>query len=83
MWEKLASIHSDTSALNQAETIAKFDPYQIKKSESLILAYQELERLAKEIRNMGENISDKAVIAKNYFAASKEAWKAWASAMLF
>jgi len=82
MWEKLASIHSDTSDLNQAETMARFYSYQIKEGESLIVAYQELGRLAKEIRNMNENISDKAVIAKIISVLPKmhEALrKAWAS----
>ena len=82
MWDKLASIHSDTSALNQAETMARFYSYQIKEGESLIVAYQELERLAKEIRNMGENISDKAIIAKIISVLPKKheaLRKAWAS----
>ena len=82
MWDKLSAIHSDTSLLNQTETFSRFYSYEIKEGQSLVAAYQELERLAKEIRNMGENISDKAVIAKIVLSLPRRhdaLRKAWAS----
>lgn len=82
MWEKFHPIHSDTSALNQAVTMSSFYTYEIKEGQSLVAAYQELERLAKEIRNMRENLSDKAVIAKIISALPKRhdaLRKGWAS----
>ena len=83
MWDKLSAIHSDTSILNQTDTFSRFYSYGIKEDQLLVAAYKELKRLAKEIGNIGENISDKAVIAKIVSSSLRRhdaLRKAWASA---
>ncbi|CAL8117940.1 unnamed protein product [Orchesella dallaii] len=83
MFEKLRSIHSDSSTLNQQHTMHKFFSYELDERSSPLVAYREIEELARSLEEMGVKMDESMVISKIVSCLSNEKYgafkKAWDS----
>ena len=64
MFDKLKSIHSDSSTLNKQRTLASFLNFQLKEDQTLVQAYAEVEELVKSLADMGVNIDESTSVTK-------------------
>src|SRR5665811_1552782 len=64
MWEKLDKIHSDSSSLNKQHTLSKFYTFQIPENKSIVDGFTEIEELARNLKDMGLEMPEEAVVTK-------------------
>ncbi|EZA62851.1 hypothetical protein X777_01168 [Ooceraea biroi] len=64
MWDKLTSIHEQKSASNKLILLQRFHEYRMNPSESVVQHVARIQNLATQLKDVGENISKVAVIAK-------------------
>lgn len=64
MWDKLIAIHDRTSASNKLFLLQKFHDYRMNTSDSVISHVAKIQNLARQLRDVGEPMSDVAIVAK-------------------
>lgn len=64
MWDKLGNIHEQKSASNKLMLLQKFHEYRMNPNESVVQHVSRVQNMATQLKNVGENISDVAVMAK-------------------
>jgi gag-polypeptide of LTR copia-type/Domain of unknown function (DUF4219) len=81
IFEKLKSIHSDASTLNKQRTLASFLNFQLKKDQTLVEAYAEVENLVRSLADIGVNIDEPTSVTKivsalpdDRYLAFKKSW---------
>jgi len=64
IWDRLVSLHADSSILNRTNTWASFFEYKVQSGGSLVQAYSDLEQIALSLREMGMQVEDSMVVTK-------------------
>ena len=77
MFDKLKSIHSDSSTLNKQRTLASFLNFQLKEGQTLVQGYAEVEELVRSLADMGVNIDEATSVTKIVSALPDDLYKAW------
>lgn len=87
MFDKLKQVNSDSSVLNKQYTWASFHNYKVRKEQTAVSIYLDLEEIARNLNDMGENVADSQVIMKivsslpdNKFLGFRKAWQSVAAA---
>jgi len=80
MWDKLSSLHDDSSNLNKQNTLTKFLTYRIRPEDSIVKAYTEIEDLSRSLGEMGIPVTEPMVVTKivsslpDDYQGFKQAW---------
>ncbi|XP_071575148.1 uncharacterized protein [Temnothorax nylanderi] len=80
MWDKLVTIHEQKSAANVGTLTQRFYSYKMSPSDSVIQHVSTVQNMARQLKDLGETMSDAAVIAKilssltTRFSVFKTAW---------
>lgn len=64
MWDKLLSIHEQKSACNLLHLNQKFHSYRMSIDDSISQHITKVENMARQLKDLNENISDNAIMAK-------------------
>ncbi|XP_024879226.1 uncharacterized protein LOC112459392, partial [Temnothorax curvispinosus] len=80
MWKKLMTLHEQKSASNVGALTQRFYAYKMQTSDSVIQHVSAIQNMTRQLRDLGEPISEAAVIAKilssltTKFNVFKTAW---------
>jgi len=80
MFDRLQSIHSDSSELNKMHTLSAFLNFKIKPEQSMQDAYYDIEKLTQSLGEMGVEINEITTITKTVSAMPDEKFKAFKAA---
>ena len=64
MWSKLSSIHEQKTASNKLLIMQKFHEYRMDQKSSILQHVAKIEYMARQLRDLGEMVSDVAIMAK-------------------
>lgn len=64
MWDKLSAIHEQKSASNVGTLTQRFYSYKMGLTDSVIQHVSTVQNMARQLKDLGETVSDAAVIAK-------------------
>lgn len=64
MWDKLGRIHEQKSQSNKMMILQKFHGYRMDSNESVVQHVSRVQNLAAQLKDLGENVSEVAIMAK-------------------
>lgn len=64
MWDKLSAVHEQKSAANVGTLTQRFYSYKMGSTDSVIQHVSTVQNMARQLKDLGETVSDAAVIAK-------------------
>jgi hypothetical protein len=80
MWDKLSAVHEQKSASNVGTLTQRFYSYRMGSTDSVIQHVSTVQNMARQLKDLGEKVSDAALIAKILssltakFSVLKTAW---------